>query len=316
MTKSAESKRSSFFRIHVRPDLIPTKAKIGKVKDDEFMNESYEVDVNTPIQYIPNYYEARVMKVVKDGKYNGEFKFQSELTDKEKEQPLVKVGVRFLPDTTSLDSKWQEENGFKPQTDEIRIGWALQGGKIAEWKKESVEPHFERFLQNHEGHALNQFRDRESTVLFKIIDDEPKKNELINDLELQRQLLDLQSSILNEKNIEHLKFYAHILKIPTKYEEATLKVEIKSKLDAIGVDALDLISNYQNQIDLNINQLIDANVLSFDKIDGKCSLTEIATNTKLVSGFSEQELIDGKSFYHMVMDNYSALLKIQKIKNK
>jgi len=262
MTKQAtatKSKKSSLFRSHVRPDLQPTMARIGRVKDDQFVQESYEVQVNTPVQYIPNYYEARVVKTYDaNGAYRGHFKFLSELTksELEKNPEIVQIPIRYVKGTSSLDEKWQNDNGFRPKTDEEKIGWSLQSGRVTEWDMSKIDEHFVRFFVNHEGNGANPNRDVQNSVLFTVVDDAPTKNKLLEDVLAEKEYMDFKAYLLNEESEDKLKAIARMFKLEgaSKYEADTLKVEIIKRLTMQSYEKyVDAVQDFNDFIEMSVS---------------------------------------------------------------
>jgi hypothetical protein len=201
MSKATNTQnQSKFFRIHVRPELVPQEAIIGMVKDNQIVGDSYPVNIPLPEQWIPNYYEAKVVKTFENGRYSGKFKFW---TPDMKEEPEI-IEIRYLKNCQSLDKRWQEQNGYEPQSDEEHIGIPYPSGKIVDIPMASIPQHFITFMRHHELNADNPVRDTSGRAAFVIVDSEKNlkvKNNLIEEdmkrFEYIKEVRDSDNRVLN-----------------------------------------------------------------------------------------------------------------------
>lgn len=204
-SKNAQATKQNFFRIHVRPDLKPTPVVIGTVKDNQIVGDSFEAHMNPPDQWIPNYYEAKVVKKITNGRYNGEFIFWN---DKMDESPEI-IEIRYLKNCTSLDKRWQEANGYEAKTEEEEIGFPYESGKVIDIPMSQITTNFIRFMEHHELNGDNPNRDVNHRPAFIIINSETnlikKESKINNEIERLRYIEKIKESddFVNSLSIIH-----------------------------------------------------------------------------------------------------------------
>lgn len=241
MTKSkSETKSSSLFRIHVRPDAQQSVIKIGKVRDDAFVGEVYDAIATPPVQYVPNHYRALGVKKLTNGKYNGEFEFAKSASEKE----AVMIQVRYLSTCQSLDAKWQEENGYTPNGDEEAVGWAWRQGSIVEFQSDKVSPLWKKFLEHHQGNGDAPMRDVNNSVLFTILKDEAlvSKEDML--LAQEENLLLIRKRIQDGEE-DYLNALCELVGIRIGYDT---KIKQGQLMKFIRENSADFYSMYQNSL--------------------------------------------------------------------
>jgi len=193
MSKATKTQnQNKFFRIHVRPELVPQEAIIGAVKDNQIVGDSYPVNIPLPEQWIPNFYEAKVIRIIENGRYNGKFNFW---TPNMGEEPEI-IEIRYIKNCHSLDKRWQDQNGYTPKGDDEEVGFAYPSGKIVDIPMESVPQHFITFMRHHEFNGDNPVRDVQSRPAFIIIDSEKnlkvKNNRVEEDMKRLEYIKEVQ----------------------------------------------------------------------------------------------------------------------------
>lgn len=162
--------KSQFFRINVRPDKKPFSAIQGNVKNDQIVGTSYEVQLAPPAQFIPNGYEAMVVKIKVNDKYNGEFEWYD--AEKHQGKNPEMIDVRYLAKCSSLDAKYQKENNFLPSNEQEEVGWEFPSGQITDIPMSDITPKFIEFMRNHSFNGDNPNRNKSDMVGFYIVDAE------------------------------------------------------------------------------------------------------------------------------------------------
>lgn len=213
MSKQNTTKKTQFFRIHVRPDKTKYSAIQGNVDPNReiIVGNSYEVKLNPPAQIIPNWYEAKVVKEYNKTTNAYEGKFEWYDSGKHKDKNPETIIVRYLSSTASLDSKWQDEKGFKPLNEQEEVGWEFPSGEITDIPLSEITPKFIEFLEHHEMNGDNPNRDASNLVGFYIVDANKNIQKRVDNIERMEEMVKTMKSIRSDEG--YTLCYASILGI-------------------------------------------------------------------------------------------------------
>lgn len=237
-TQDKSKKNSSFFRLHVRPDAQKTKVQIGFVKNNEFIGTPYDAIATPPAQWIPNHYQALVIKDESEGKYKGKFKW----ADSMDEEGAVMIDIRYLSSCSSLDAKWQVENGFKPKDEIEEVGWEYPQGEIQEFDSSRIPKLLKEFFEHHQGNGDNPLRDRENSIMFRIVNPVAKVNDQKARLEKEENNLKIRKSIM--ENDSYVECLSQIFNISPRYEMDVKRSTLGDKFEADTEGFKKIIKDY------------------------------------------------------------------------
>jgi len=190
---STTQNQKKLFRIHVRPDLKPTEAIAGRIKDNQLVGNNFPVEIAPPEQWIPNFYEAKVVKIKSSGKYQGKFDWYDPNDDKMKDKEYENITVRYLSSCDSLDEKYQIENGFKPLNENEESGWIYPSGVVTDIP--NAPSRFIEFYEHHEMNGDNPMRDRNNKVGFVIVNSELISKKKFDEIEKDELVVNYRKGI-------------------------------------------------------------------------------------------------------------------------
>lgn len=198
--------------LHIRPDKKPFPMEQGLVKDGQQVGQALKVFAAPPVQWIPNTSQAYVIKILENGKYNGNFKF----TDPD-EAGAEPIEVRWLENCPSLDKQWQSDNKREPKTDAEEIGWPYKSGEKVEYTVTASNKKFIEFLLNHESCGTNVNRLEGIPSLFVEVDEELELRTKQEALQEKKEALKREEEAIKEE----------LAKLETLSEPKKIKQDIK-----------------------------------------------------------------------------------------
>jgi len=222
---SAKSQNQKLFRIHVRPDLKPTPAQQGVVIDNVIVGDKFETEIAPTPQWIPNFYEALVVKKLTNGKYNGKFDWYDS-NNPPKDGSPEQITVRFLATCQSLDQKYQEENGFVPSNEQEESGWSYPSGIITDIK--NPHPLFVEFYEHHEMNGDNPLRDKRNRIGFYILDASKNVSNKKSEIEKDEEVIKYRRGVLDSK--DKTIILASLTGVRLDYELEDKQTEVLNKI--------------------------------------------------------------------------------------
>jgi hypothetical protein len=260
ITKETKQNKSQFFRLNVRPDKKPFSAIQGNVKNDQIVGTSYEVMLAPPAQFIPNGYEAMVVKKVNgNGKYDGVFEWYDE--EKHKGQNPEMIDVRYLVKCASLDKKYQIENGFLPSNDQEEVGWEFPSGQITDIPMGDITPKFIEFMRNHSFNGDNPNRNKSDMVGFYIVDAETNLTKRKSSIDSLNRKLSLMKQIEEDDNF--VEAMAGILGVKLGYSVLDKRDIILEMIDTKYEDVSQKVEKYIAETDSSLSYLENTKQLKF-----------------------------------------------------
>lgn len=221
----SKSQNQKLFRINVRPDLKPTPATQGKVIDNAIVGDKFETEIAPTPQWIPNFYDALVVKKKTANKYEGKFDWYNPNGENKDLRP-EQITVRFLSSCDSLDQKYQEENGFKPSNEQEESGWSYPSGVITDIK--NPNPRFIEFYEHHEMCGDNPLRDSRNRIGFYIVNSATSVNAKKSEIEKDEIAHEYRKAVLNSE--ERTIILASLFKVRMDYGIEDKQTEVLTKI--------------------------------------------------------------------------------------
>lgn len=235
---TATQERPRTMQIRILPDKKPMERPGMFVGNANYSTNEYKGRKThkrttwPPKVLIPCIYTAYVKRLMtidgkvveKGGSYEGHIQFLAK-----NERGGEHMEIRYLQASPSLDKKWQDKNGYKPQSDEETAGRLWQGGLDYDIPIEADNELYRTFLANHPYNGDNKNRPDNYPIYFAVKNGLADVQARRQRMEAEKKIADFKMALATDDNM--VEVFTVIYRINTAYDLNSRRETLLSKFD-------------------------------------------------------------------------------------